>query len=393
MKVKKTINIPDSVVERFQPLFSLLNAENSQSTILLVGGCVRNLILNEAITDIDMATTYTPAKFMSLLEGQNIKVIPTGIDHGTVTALLDNHTIEITTLRKDVQTDGRHADVAFTDQWEEDAARRDFTMNALYMDLEGNVFDPTGQGLQDIEDRTIKFIGDAEERIQEDYLRILRFFRFHAYYGAGDIDSAGLEACKKYANKISSLSRERITQEFFKILYPPKVVETLDTMFQANVLTALKGDGYNPETLEKLVSLQDQYKDSFDKISAILSRYFILSGARARFHDDLLIFSKVQAAFIVKLENITQESLFADEKAIKKAMFYHGRDLVLQGYLLLLAQGKIKEDKKLIDLIQTWNIPECPITGETLLAEGYKTGPELGRELELRQEEWLEENV
>src|SRR5690554_5760848 len=159
-----------------------------------VGGCVRNALMGIPVTDIDIATTETPEKAQALLEAKGIKVVPTGLKHGTITAVTATRHFEITTLRVDVATDGRRADVAFTQDWAADAGRRDFTMNALYCDADGTVHDPLG-ARADVEARLVRFIGDAHQRIEEDYLRILRFFRFHAYYGKGEPDSAGLRAC------------------------------------------------------------------------------------------------------------------------------------------------------------------------------------------------------
>ena len=161
-----------------------------------VGGCVRNSLLGQPIDDIDIATTLTPDQVTEALEGVGVKVVPTGVDHGTVTAVSEGRAYEITTLRRDVSTDGRRAVIAFTQNWEEDAVRRDFRLNALYADGEGRIFDPTGEGVADAKAGRIVFVGDAMTRIREDYLRILRFFRFQAWYGRGDPDPAALAACK-----------------------------------------------------------------------------------------------------------------------------------------------------------------------------------------------------
>lgn len=198
-----------------QKIMHLLNPDGLQT--MFVGGCVRNTLLSQKVEDIDLATQLTPDKVTSLLEDASVKVIPTGLDHGTVTAVIDGKAFEITTLRQDVETDGRHAVIRFSESWEEDARRRDFTINALYMDMNGGVYDPLDQGLADIESQTFVFVGDAEQRIKEDYLRILRYFRFHALYGKGDMDTHALDACRKHAGRVEGLSRERITQEFLKI--------------------------------------------------------------------------------------------------------------------------------------------------------------------------------
>lgn len=390
MQPLKQIILPDWFPFEAIEIVRLLNGEINSKT-MFVGGCVRNALLGDQPTDIDCATEFLPDEVMKILSKAGVKVIPTGIDHGTVTAVKNKVAVEITTLRQDIETDGRHAEVVFSNDWRGDAARRDFTINALYMDLDGNIYDPTGQGLSDLEGRQIRFVGDADKRIKEDYLRILRFFRFQAQYGQGDIDEKGILVCRQNAEQIKTLSRERITQEFFKIILSKRAVNILDKMFEAEVLKKLRGHEYNAQHLQNLIEHQSAYEADISEGSISLSRYFILSGGKATFHDDLLIFSKAQANFIIRLEAICHRTFFEDEKMVKRSMVKNGRDLTLQGYLLLSAQEQIDDDKAVLDLIKNWDIPECPITGETLLNEGYATGPELGQELERRKEEWLEQ--
>jgi len=182
-----------------------------------VGGSVRNALLGEPVLDIDIATNETPERASALLSAKGIKVVPTGIAHGTVTAVTPTRHFEITTLRVDVKSHGRHADVAFTEDWQADAERRDFTMNALYCDADGTVHDPLGEGRADLKARRVRFIGDAKARIREDYLRILRFFRIHAWYGAGEPDAVGLRACADLREGLRQLSGERVRDELLKI--------------------------------------------------------------------------------------------------------------------------------------------------------------------------------
>lgn len=390
MKSVKTLSLPVWLPEEAQDIVKILNDVQESST-MFVGGCVRNALLNEIETDIDLATTHKPDAVLKILSEAGLKVVPTGIEHGTITAVKNNIAVEVTTLREDVATYGRHADVKFSKDWQQDAVRRDFTMNALYMDLDGNIYDPTGEGIEDLENRNVKFVGDADSRIKEDYLRILRFFRFNAQYGQDDIDQNTLAICTDNKDGLKQLSRERITKEFFKIIYSDRAVDVLDTMFKAEILDVLRGKEYNVNALTKLMELQTHHQSFVDDFSIPLTRYFILSGAKAKFHDDILIFSKAQAAFVIKLETIARADLYQDEKSIKRTMIQHGRDFTLQGYFLLSALDKINYAQSIFDLISNWEIPECPITGEMLLKEGYQTGPELGQELERRKQEWLEE--
>lgn len=206
---------------------------------LPVGGCVRNTLLGTAVQDVDIATPLTPAEVMAKAELAGLKVIPTGVDHGTVTVVSAGQAFEVTTLRVDQETDGRHAVVTFTDDWAADAARRDFTLNALYMDLDGHVYDPLGTGVADLKARRICFIGHAEDRIAEDYLRILRFFRFYAWYGVGAADEAAVKACAAQSSNLKSISPERITHEMLKLCMADDPAPTLKLMLNNNILHEL----------------------------------------------------------------------------------------------------------------------------------------------------------
>lgn len=368
-----------------QEAMRVLNRGSDTPQTLFVGGCVRNWILNKGVHDIDLATKYTPDIVTEKLKQAGIKVIPTGIDHGTVMAVLKGKLFEVTTLRHDIETDGRHAKVGFTDDWVEDAKRRDFTMNTLLADLSGNIYDPLGHGVADAKAGRVVFVGDAVTRIAEDYLRILRLFRFHAIYGQGVLDKTALQACRGAADKISSLSLERVTSEFLKILSVNDAPEILETMFENRVLEELPHEQYQPEFLKKLCALQIEYK-----AINIEARLFVLAGNKARLFDDYLRLSHAQKKFIIKLEMGMTATFYDDKKSLKKAIFYHGNNLLMQGYLLNLAKGQGEEKADMVDIIQNWQAPKCPINGAALMKEGFVTGPDLGAELKRRTEEWLE---
>lgn len=223
---------------------------------LFVGGCVRNALLDMPIGDIDIATDATPEQAMALAAHAGIKVIPTGIEHGTVTFIIRKRPHEVTTFRRDVQTDGRHAKVVFSSRIEDDAARRDFTMNALYARPDGTLVDPLG-GLPDLRARHLRFVGDPAARIREDYLRILRFFRFHAWYGdpANGIDAEGLAACAAGIDGLAALSRERVGAEMRKLLAAPDPAPSVSSMAQSGVLPALLA-GSDPRALAPLIHLE-----------------------------------------------------------------------------------------------------------------------------------------
>ena len=371
--------------DKTQKIMALLNEGCDAAQALFVGGCVRNWFLNKAVHDIDIATILTPDVVMLKLSAADVKVIPTGIDHGTVTAVVDGQPFEITTLRHDVQTDGRHAKVCFTQSWLEDAKRRDFTMNTLLADNEGRVYDPLGCGIEDAKAGCVIFVGDARARIAEDYLRILRFFRFYAYYGDGAMDDGALGACRDAADKISTLSRERIMQEFLKILSISDPTNVLRIMFDNNILKNLADKNYQENVLQKLCVRQQQ-----NDATNIEARLFVLAGCQPKLFEEHMRLSHAQKNFIIKLQMASYAQLYADERALKKAIYYHGNDLMVQGYFLGVAMGQVEQSAQMIDFAQNWQAPKCPVTGATLMAEGYVTGPDLGQELKRREEEWLE---
>jgi len=238
-----------------QLVLAMLEAGGHQA--LLVGGCVRNEALGEPVSDIDIATDAVPERVIALANAAGLKPVPTGIEHGTVTVVADHVGHEVTTFRRDVETHGRHATVAFSRDIREDAARRDFTMNALYARADGTVIDPLGTGLADLAARHLRFVGDAEERIREDYLRILRFFRFTAWYGdpARGIDAEGLAACAALAEGIDALSRERIGHEMRKLLAAPNPAPAIAAMASAGVLAHVL-PGADPRAVAPLIHLE-----------------------------------------------------------------------------------------------------------------------------------------
>jgi poly(A) polymerase len=213
-----------------------LEAKGGSGSARFVGGSVRNTILKKPVDDVDIATTLTPDAVTEALDAAGLRSVPTGVDHGTVTAISEGLPFEITTLRRDVATDGRRAVVAFTQSWEEDAQRRDFRLNALYADRSGAIFDPTGQGLADARAGKIVFVGDPMTRIREDYLRILRYFRFHAWYGKGEPDRAGLAACEAGRARLADCSAERVAKEMLKLLAADDPRPALRLMASTGVL-------------------------------------------------------------------------------------------------------------------------------------------------------------
>lgn len=386
MDIAKKIKIPAWIMsDALLQLMGVINGVGEKPKSMIVGGAVRNAVMGFGETDIDIATQYTPQEIIEKCMTQSIKIIPTGIDHGTVTAVLGGKHFEITTLRNDIETDGRHAKVAYTNHWEEDARRRDFTMNAMLMDMAGNVYDPTGRGLADLMVRRVVFVGVPEKRIAEDYLRVLRFFRFQAQYGAGELDSAALKACADAADKITTLSKERVTQEFIKIMAVRDPTDILKVMQDHHILSDIFDKNYQADILHRFCYFQDEFQ-----AQNMVSRLYVLAGMTPRLFDGVLLLTHIQKKFMIKLEMATRSDLYIDMKSLKKAIFYHGREVLMQGYLLICARNTQVPNEAMVDTLQNWEIPECPITGQSLLEAGYKTGPELGQELERLKEEWLE---
>ena len=345
--------------------------------IRLVGGCVRNALLGLSVSDLDMATVHTPQQVIDILGVQGIKTIPTGLDHGTVTAVIDGESFEITTLRIDSNQDGRHAEVSFTNNWIEDAQRRDFTINTLLADDNGDVCDPLGCGLKDLHARKVVFVGAARKRIEEDALRILRFFRFHTYYGGEDPDDTALRACTDLSDMVEGLSRERITQEFLKILTAPKAAEILPLMQKCHVLNSLLPVTHWDD-FERLTARQQDY----DAVHVMARLHALRVPMKAR--DALLALTNKDKKALRALQQACDLDL-SGEQPVKEAIYRHGRQIILQAYL----NGVPKVSARMIDMIKTWDVPTCPVSGDDLIREGYVQGKALGEELRRRENQWI----
>lgn len=357
---------------------------------LFVGGCVRDAVLGKAVEDIDMATVLLPHEVMSRLEGKGVRVIPTGIDHGTVTAVLDGQSFEITTLRKDVATDGRRATVAFTQDWKEDAERRDFTMNTLLADLEGNIYDPLKSGAKDLKTGRVVFVGNAAQRIDEDHLRILRFFRFHALHGIGEPDKNALKACREKANKIYDLSKERITQEFFKILMAERAVDVLSLMFESKVLKVFFVSDDQMRFFKHFCEFQERYG-----LTSLASRLFVLADLDLKRLSEYLKLLLCPKVFLKDIEAISQIISMPDmdnDHGVKVAVYNYGRVAAAQALVIEMVQDRVMNGyvPKALDIIQNWVVPDFPVSGEDLKKAGLTPGPTLGKTLSRLEEEWIQ---
>jgi poly(A) polymerase len=356
-------------------LLTVLGAE--QGLIRFVGGTVRDELLGIPHADIDLATRLDPTAVMDRLKKTKIKAIPTGIDHGTVTAVSRGHVVEITTLRRDVTTDGRRATVAFTEDWAEDAARRDFTINALFADpLSGEIFDYFG-GLSDLRHRHIRFIGQPLERIAEDHLRILRFFRFHARFGSGEPDRAALEACTARANDLMALSRERIADELLKLLGLADPAATVGIMLRRSILKPVlpEIEPQRQRDLEALIGAEKAAAiepDGLRRLAALLPRNPDVAGA---------------VGARLKLSNKARARLkcaaVADLDIGPQALAYRiGSDCAVDRMLLA---GNAEGARA----TASWIPPRLPVRGGALIARGLPEGPLVARTLRQIEDEWV----
>jgi poly(A) polymerase len=356
-------------------LLDALAADEGQTRF--VGGAVRDDLLGLPVSDLDLATRLRPDEVVERLQAAKIKAVPTGIEHGTITAVSDGRPVEITTLRRDVSTDGRRATVAFTDDWQEDAARRDFTINALSADpRSGELFDYFG-GLADIEARRVRFIGEPLERIAEDHLRILRFFRFHARFGSGEPDAAALDACTRRANDLMALSRERIADELLKLLGLPDPAPTVGIMLQRNILRPVlpEIEAERLSDLEALIQAERKSKtapDALRRLAALLPRDPQLAEA---------------IAARLKLSNKARKRLAcaagAQQFASTEALAYRlGTECAVDRLLLA---GKADEAAR----IAQWNAPRLPVTGGALIARGLTEGPIVATSLRAIEDRWV----
>lgn len=377
-----TTSLPDAAWRHrpgFDELCRLLDV--ADDSVRLVGGVVRDGLLAIPVSDIDLATIFPPEEVMRRVEAGGMKAVPTGFAHGTITAVLpDHHPVEITTLRRDVSTDGRRATIAYTDDWREDAARRDFTMNALYASpLTGEVHDYFG-GLEDLAARQVRFIGDPRERIAEDHLRILRYFRFLARFGALPPDAASYAACVDQANSLMALSRERIADEVMKLLALPDPCAVLDLMIEGGIFLPVLPEisraglerlerlmaresaaGMPPSPQLRLAALLPPDAEGAEKVAARLK---MSNKARKR----------IAAA-------LTPPPAHGDARELA---FRIGRDSAID-HLLLDGDTAIEEVAGLRD----WQVPDFPVGGKDLLALGVQPGPAVARLLGAIREKWI----
>ena len=383
-------------IHEAEKIFSCLNQDGKEDNVRFVGGCVRKALCGDEVDDLDLATSLEPAEAKRRLTKEDIKVIDSGISHGTITAILNNKKFEITTLRKDISTDGRHAEVEFTSNWENDASRRDFTINAIYSDLEGRIFDPLN-GVSDLQNGVIKFIGSPEGRIKEDYLRILRYFRFFIQYSKIKHDQDVIKSIRKNINGLNKISNERIFDELRKILRTENLYNLfLDNESKEIILNVFPQFKYY-KRLEIFKNLSNKLRSEYDNylILALIimdessdyeyfcHKYRASNNIKNRFKNIALNFNDIKDKKFYLYSNI------------RKSIYLLGKNSVLDLLLFsICADNKRKkfDIEKFISYVKTCKVPKFPISGEYLKEHGYKTGEVLGKKLKEIEEEWIKNN-
>ena len=360
---------------RLQAVLAVLNTGGETR---VAGGAVRNALLGLPIADVDLATTLEPRDVMQLAKGAGFGVHPTGIEHGTVTVVNRAAAFEVTTLRRDVETDGRHAKVTFTKNFAEDSSRRDFTINAMYCSRKGEITDYTN-GYTDILKNRVKFVGKASARISEDFLRILRFFRFHAAYGKGAPDRDGLAACKRLRKGLQDISAERIKQELLKLLAAPLAIETLQVMAKAGILKLILPYAEEWRVLKRLPP------------DPVL-RLCVLAREPNSLKDPLRL-SNEEAARVASAASSPTLGLALREKERRALAYALGPDLWRDAAHLSWARSRAKlEDRawaKLLRFADHWTAPTFPMSGGDLLLQGYAAGPQIGEMLQRAEDYWI----
>lgn len=366
-------------------LIDAIGSENMR----FVGGAVRDSLLGLPVQDVDVATPLTPDAIISRLKFAKIKAIPTGIEHGTVTAVIDQRHFEITTLRHDVKTHGRHADVAFTDNWQDDAKRRDFTINALYLDTEGNIYDYF-EGREDLAKGHIRFIGDATKRIEEDALRILRFYRFMAHFGIASIEGEdqGLEATVQQAKRLTFLSAERIRDELKKLLLGQHCAQVLALMMENGVWRYILPN-FEIEPLARLVAVEEGLgeRDVFLRLLRIMPKKMTALREAAK----TIRLSNAEGAHLLSLIHADPRvKPTMDDKTFGETTYRFGVDGVKNYAILNASEGDVEPLRELLEKIDNHIPPIFPIKGEDLMELGIKAGPEMGELLCVLEERWIE---
>jgi len=372
-------------------LFKIFKKDNEETRF--VGGCIRDLIIKKKENyDVDLATTLKPNEIIKILKKKKIKIIKSGFSHGTVIAILNKEKFEITTLRKDIKTDGRHAKVKFTKDWITDSNRRDFTINAMSCDFNGNLYD-YHVGVKDLKEGRIKFIGDPKKRIKEDFLRILRYFRFYAYYGKNNIEKNQINTFKNLSSNLKKLSSERLYYEFEKILLSNNAYKVIKLMQNSGVLKYII---FNKNYIERIKSLNKFNKinhliDFSTRLAIILNKKNLLKVSRN------LKLSKAENYKINKLMQQNKSFNFKDfEKNKSKYVYYYGHEmlqsLLIYNFFKGTSNSKLQKYLRIIYSVKNLKIPNFQIFGKDIIRLGIKPGPKIGKLIKLIESWWILNN-
>ncbi|ESR23163.1 CCA tRNA nucleotidyltransferase [Lutibaculum baratangense] len=376
--------------EPLRTLLAILNGDGIETRV--VGGAVRDALIGREIGDVDLATTGLPEEIARRATLAGFRPVPTGLEHGTVTVVADGRAFEVTTLRHDVETDGRRAVVRFGNDWEEDARRRDFTMNALYVEADGTIQDPLG-GCEDALAGRVRFIGEAERRIAEDHLRILRFFRFHAGYGQGDPQPADLAACVRLRLTLLRLSAERVRQEMLRLLVPPRAAAALRVMSETGILQIVIGGVDRLPAFERLARLEETLDEAAEPVRRLGALAVIVEEDASRLFDRLRL-SKVESRRLLAMaEARPRLKSPADEAPAKEVLYRNGPEL----YADIVRHAAASEARDadalagwhdLVRLPQRWTAPAFPLNGGDVAALGAR-GREIGQTLKALEAAWI----
>jgi poly(A) polymerase len=371
-------------------LLSLLDRDGEEARV--VGGAVRNALLGEPVADVDIATTALPPEVIRRAEAAGFKAVPTGIDHGTVTVVIDKRPFEVTTLREDVETYGRHAKVIFGRDWRRDAERRDFTINALFAARDGTVHDFVG-GLDDIAARRVRFIGDPGTRIAEDYLRILRFFRFHAAYGHGLPDPAGVHACIVARAGLDQLSRERVRMEMIKLLVARHAVATLAVMTECGVLGAVLGGVPYLASLSNLIKLEAELTLPPDPVRRLGALAVSVVEDADRLRERLRLANAEHERLTAMVDRWWRVAPDAGEAAARALLYAVGPEKFTDRVLLAWSRSPASAAdvawRALATLPGRWTPPVFPLKAADFIARGVERGPALGAAMRAAEASWI----
>lgn len=357
----------------------------------VVGGAVRNALMGQPVADVDLATELAPEEVVRRAQDAGVKAVPTGMAHGTVTLIADHHPYEVTTLRRDVETDGRRATIAYTDDWTEDAKRRDFTINALYADMDGSVFDPL-DGYADLAARRVRFIGDAAQRIAEDYLRILRFFRFFANYGGSAPDPAGVAACIAARAGLRTLSGERVRQELLRLLGVADPVPAIAAMLEAGLLTEILGGVAQPVLLRQYAAIEREHELPADPVRRLCLLACLIGEDAARLRDRLRLSRAEYARLAAAADGYWRLRPFMSRLELQELLYHRAEETYLDLVIMAWARAGREHDLRWADayaLPQRWRVPELPWSGSDLTARGMAPGPQVGACLKHLEKAWI----